>query len=298
MTKSPLRGLVIRTGCVRRPDLGYLIAGDPKKERQDIPHAYSFKWKAGDFTRGEAKFNAHTVCIVENPESGLLMASDPGLYSWESRRGLTAGNISRESKPEPSAPRFGSIRSVCAIAGTGYAVGFQGTVFRLDGPRVWTRLDEGLPRDFDIEAMDGFGPTEMYAVGFSGAVWQFDGRQWAPRHLPTNATLNAVKCGGDGTVYIGGKGGVLLRGRGDKWSLVELDVTDEDFWDLEWFEGTLYASTMLGVFRLDGDSSSEVDFGSDEPETTYHLSAATGVLWSIGDKDVMSFDGKTWTRVV
>jgi len=28
------------------------------------------------------------------------------------------------------------------------------------------------------------------------------------------------------------------------------------------------------------------------------LSAAEGVLWSIGRRDVMSFDGKHWTRVV
>jgi len=298
MANSALKGLVIRTGCVRRPDLGYLIAADPRRERRDEPHAVTIKWKAGAITRGEAKFGAHSACLVESPEAGLLVAADSGIYSLESRSGLAVGEIFRDSQPRLKEPKFGSLRSVCAIAGTGYAVGFQGTVLRLENPRLWTRLDDGLPRDFDIEAMDGFGSAELYAVGFNGALWQFDRRRWIRRDLPTNATLNAVKCGGDGTVYIGGKGGIVVRGRGDTWALVEQDATTEDVWDLEWFEDALYASTMLGVFRLNGDALGEVDFGADEPETTYHLSAAPGVLWSIGDKDVMAFDGKTWTRVV
>ena len=40
------------------------------------------------------------------------------------------------------------------------------------------------------------------------------------------------------------------------------------------------------------------DFGNDLPGSCYHLSTAKGVMWSIGAKDVLSFDGKTRTRVV
>ena len=34
-----------------------------------------------------------------------------------------------------------------------------------------------------------------------------------------------------------------------------------------------------------------VDFGAEQPKSFYHLSAAPGVMWSIGESEVMSFDG-------
>ncbi|MNG31651.1 hypothetical protein D3C84_1174960 [compost metagenome] len=54
---------------------------------------------------------------------------------------------------------------------------------------------------------------------------------------------------------------------------------------------------MHGLFTLDQDKLLAVDFGEDSPNSCYHLSAADGVLWSIGGKDIMAFDGNNWTRI-
>ena len=80
--------------------------------------------------------------------------------------------------------------------------------------------------------------------------------------------------------------------------MINHDKTTADVWDIEWFKGELYVSTFSGVYQLKGDTLEPVDFGDDPPRTTYKLSAGEGVMWSIGEKDVMSFDGSHWARIV
>lgn len=298
MRNNPLSGLVIRSAVVRQPDLGFILAGDPKKEAQEIPHTIAFRWNSGTFNRGEAKFSAHSCCIIENPEYGVVKIAGPGFYSVETRSGVTAGNIFDDSQPDPKEPRYGDIRSVSEIGGKAYAVGSEGMVYRLDQLTKWIRIDEELSRSFDIEAIHGFDAFDMYAVGFLGELWHFNGQNWTKRELPTNVNLTAVKCAGDGAVYIAGHDGILIRGREHTWAIIDHEEMTDDVWDLEWFEGELYVSTMSCVYRLKEEELELVDFGDDPPKTCYHLSAAKGVIWSIGEYDIMSFDGQTWRRIV
>jgi len=296
--KNPLRGLLVRSGAVRRPDLGFLLAGDPKQEAEEIPHAITFRWQAGAFYQGSAKFGAFSICIIDDPEYGVVHVSGPGIYSVETRKGMTTGNIFNDSQPKPKEPRYGDITAVAEIQQKAYAVGLEGMVYRLDALKRWTRMDDGLPQSFDIQAIHGFSASDIYAAGRRGELWHYSGRKWTKRDLPTNVTLTTVKCAGDGKVYIGGHEGILIRGRTDAWETIEHEGTEDDIWDLEWFKGSLYVSTMTSVYRLNGDALEEVDFGKNAPKTCYHLSAAEGVLWSIGEKDVMSFDGADWQRIV
>ena len=55
---------------------------------------------------------------------------------------------------------------------------------------------------------------------------------------------------------------------------------------------------MDAVYRLKKEELEPVDFGKDPPKSCYQLSAAKGVMWSNGEYDIMSFDGKKWTRIV
>jgi hypothetical protein len=73
---------------------------------------------------------------------------------------------------------------------------------------------------------------------------------------------------------------------------------EENIWDLEWFAGQLYVSTLDGVFVLEGDRLRPVAWGKHTPRTTYQLSAYGGVMWSNGEKDIIEFDGKAWTRII
>jgi hypothetical protein len=55
---------------------------------------------------------------------------------------------------------------------------------------------------------------------------------------------------------------------------------------------------MHAVYRLDKNALNSVDFGADAPKSCYQLSVAKGVMWSIGELGIMSFDGKGWARIV
>jgi hypothetical protein len=294
MEKQPLAKLSIRDGVVRQPDTGYLLACDPKLEEEGESHTNFFKWHAGTFTPGSLNFNTHTCCIISIPSFALVMVAGFGEYGVTTPNARLAGNIFDGQRRKDS----GVFRVVATIAGKAYAAGLRGMVYRLDDIVTWVRMDKGLPRTFNIGAIDGFDASDIYAVGRAGAAWHFDGSGWSELDLPTNANLTAVKCAGDGNVYVGGYDGILIRGRASTWNVVAQDETTETVWDLEWFGGELYVSTILFVYRFKDGELALVDFVDDPPETCYHLTTAEGVMWSIGAKDVMSFDGKTWTRIV
>ncbi len=296
--QSPWAGLVIRTAAVRLPDVGYIFACDPKKEQDDIPHAYVFRWTPNGVQQGDRNYNAHSICVIEHPDLGYVDVSGQGYYSVNTRAGLTSGDILELSQPPSKKQRTASFRSVAEIAGKAYAVGLRGMVYRLDDLRRWTRMDDGLPDTFNVQAIHGFDASEIYAVGRDGDLWQFDGKGWIQRELPTNMNLTSVKCAGDGSVYVTGHGGLLIRGRGDIWNAIRQEQTVDDIWDAEWFEGNAYVSTMRAVYRVADGELEPVDFGKDAPRSCYQLSAAKGVMWSNGEFDIMSYDGSAWTRVV
>ena len=296
MNNDPLKQLSIRAGVVRQEDIGYILACDPKKE-ENVPHVKIFKWHGGKFSESWANFNAHTVCLITDPDLALIFMSLNGNYAIHSEKSV-AGNIFNNSYPPPKQPRYGDIRSISEIGGKAYAVGFEGMVYRLDDLTKWTRIDEDLLRIFDIEAIHGFDAADIYAVGYRGELWHFNSKTWTKHELPTNAYLTTVKCTGDGTVYIAGHGGILIRGREHMWEIIDHKETIDDLWDLEWFEGELYISTMSNVYQLKKDGLELVNFGDNPPKSCYQLSSAKGVMWSIGEKDIMSFDGKKWTRIV
>ncbi|MCP4117541.1 MAG: hypothetical protein GY737_19525 [Desulfobacteraceae bacterium] len=298
MTTHPLEGSFIRTGVLRFANVGFILACDPQKEEDGIAHTIIYTWDTGTFYEGEANFDANSCCIIKEPEPGFVITAGSGGYSVHTRNGETNGNIFQNSHPKPEAPRYGDFRSVSEIGGKAHAVGLRGMVYRLDVLSDWTRIDQGLPGDFNIQAIHGMDASDLYAVGRKGEIWHFDGSNWSKEDLPTNVNLTTVKCVSDGTVYLGGHDGILIRGGRHSWELVEHGETTDDIWGLEWFGDQLYVSTMSSLYRLEGDELKQVDFDDDEPDTTYQLSAIEDIMWSIGREDIMAYDGKTWTRIV
>ena len=302
MRKSPLSNLTIRSAVVRGPDIGSILACDLQKEESWIPHAYILEWQEGKFSKRTANFDAGSMCFITIPESALVFLAAAGYYGIHyksgSQNGSQAGDVFEDSEPPPRRWGYIGFRSVSEIAGKAYAVGLRGMVYRLDTIKTWTRIDYGLPDTFDIEEIDGFSASDLYAVGYDGQAWRRYSEKWVQVDLPTNINLNTVKCARDGMVYIAGHGGILIRGKNATWKVLDHDKTDKDIWDLEWFNGELYVSTAKAVYRLRDERLELVDFGADAPSSCRQLSVANGIMWSIGEYDIMSFNGRTWSRIV
>jgi hypothetical protein len=298
MKRQPFLGLSIRTGVVRDPTVGYLLACDPKMEEEEVPHTKVFKWSGGTFRSGDLNFNAHSCCVASTPEFALVMLAAEGEYGISTERLPLAGNIFKNSGPKPKIERYGVIRSVTEIAGKAYAIGFGGSAFRLDSFARWTRIDQGLPTTFRATAIHGFDDSDIYAVGYSGEMWHFDGNKWDKLDLPTNLHLHAIKCSPDGGIYVAGRAGILIHGNKMHWEVIANGGPTQNFWDLEWFEGGLWVSSNSSIYRLEKGELKLVDLGQDKPKTCYHLSATKEVMWSIGAEDVIAFDGKSWLRII
>jgi hypothetical protein len=287
-----------RSAAVISQRYGYIIACDPKQEQQEKPHAYIFSWDDGQIDRGECNYDAHSLCLIEQPKKGLINISEAGYFSVETDDDGVLEDLFTHSMPPPATRRARGLRSVREIADHAHAIGISGMVYRLDKPDLWTRIDDGLPDSFDGEAIHGFGLSDLYAVGRGGQVWHYDGKEWRQEDVPTNQNLYAVTCAPDGTVYAGGLGGTLLCRRKGKWTEIEQKATAADIWDLEWFADRLFVSALHGLFTLEGKELQLVNYGEHTVNSTYQLSARKGVLWSNGEKEIMEFDGKTWTRIV
>ncbi|MFE7039641.1 hypothetical protein ACFU9X_09370 [Streptomyces atratus] len=301
-TRDPrFSGLSIGTGVVRYSDLSYLITTNDAAVSEGYTDSLLFSLDRGNWGAGTVEWLAcsGTVCHMPN-ERYLVLGTDGSVRA-------SGGGAVKEEAPIASCgvdPRKrGPLREVRGIAkGRAYAVGTCRQAYVRDGEDQWKCIDQSAQvddtpiTDTSFESIDGFSEQEIYTVGWKGEIWKYDGSFFTQQHSPTNLALYKVRCASDGFAYACGQLGTLLRGRDDQWEVIEHESTKEDLWGMEVFDGQLYVSSTHFVYRLEDGKLKPVDFGDDVPQTCYHLSAADGIMWSIGPKDVMEFDGSNWKR--
>lgn len=153
------------------------------------------------------------------------------------------------------------------------------------------------PAVVGFNAIDGASEDDVFAVGYRGEIWRAMAARWQRLESPTNAILHRVRVAQPNLAYAGGQRGVLLRGRGERWEPIVHDATRDDLWGMEWFGGSLYVASESAVFRLADDDTLEV-VGERTLEYCGHLSAADGVMWSFGTKQLAwTVDGSAWNDV-
>ncbi|KFE96917.1 hypothetical protein IX38_22630 [Chryseobacterium luteum] len=287
-TRDPrFSGLSITTGTVRYSDLSYLITTNDISISEGYTGSILISLDCGTWGAGTVPWLAcsGTVCHVP-AERYLVLGTDGSVRA-------SGGGVIREEASITSCgidPRKrGPLREIRGIAkGRAYAVGTCRQAYVRDGEDQWRCIDESaqvgdIPiTDTSFESIDGFSEQEIYTVGWEGEIWKYDGSVFSQQNSPTGLALYKVRCAPDGFVYACGQLGTLLRGRNDQWELIEHDSTKK--------------SSTSFVYRLEDGKLLPVDFGDDIPRTCYHLSAADGIMWSIGAKDVMEFDGSDWKR--
>lgn len=295
-------GASLRTGCLRNRELSYLVTSVDSVD-PEVPHTNFYTWEMEGADKGIGgdtwNWVAISCCLSHKPKEQCITLGDDGHVNL-----VGSGEDLYEQIPDLD-DRSGDLREVRAIDGIPYVVGSNRQCFRRPKAGMWERFDQGLPpggMDLPgLESIHGFNADELYAVGWNGEIWERSKRtkdRWKLAAQPTNLAFLRVLCAGDGHVYAAGQAGVIFRGRGSTWELIEHGDTEEDLYDLEWFADKLWVSTQYGLYVLEYGHLVAVDFDGEPPSTCNHLSTADGLLWSIGAKDVMQFDGKEWTRIL
>ena len=258
--------------------------------------SFILPWIARDVCRNLAK-SRHDVVLGRYGEA--LVFSDAGSRSEVIAPGLDG----------PAG--LGVLRDIRVIGQHVYACGMSRQVYKreceddvLSGN--WSRVDEGcvLPAPsgevVGFTSLDGFEENEIYAAGWRGELWQFDGSTWSSIPSITDAKLERLICAPDGSVYIAGQAGVLIRGRGDRWELIDQDATNDQFWGMDWYEDRLWLATGKGLYVLDKEMELlKIDSDSFGEDPTFgHLTSAGRRIWSVGTHHVfVSKDGDSWTQV-
>lgn len=197
---------------------------------------------------------------------------------------------------------YGYLNRIACVEDQLYVCGFRRQVcVRRDGR--WQRLDAGMleplsARGTSLEAIDGTASDCLYAVGSGGQIWHYDGKAWRQCASPTNVDLHEVRCVSRDRVLIVGQRGVVLIGALDAWTITADPDFDEDLWGVAEFEGEVYLAGYGGLGRLHATGVDVLDLGLRRTVLGYRLRTQGGLLWSVGNDDVVCFDGKRWVEVV
>ena len=296
-------GFSLLSGVVSYSDLGFLIATKDSLTEKEIPHTRILQYDRGQWGGWDLDWFARSITICGFPERRLLTMSDMGTVKV-----IGGGNESEEliKDTQHSPDQIGPLVEIHSLQlGKAYAVGTCRQVYRREGPNQWIRIDRDLWKIKEnitekcFHSIDGFSENEIYTVGWDGEIWLFNGELWEEIQSPTNLALYKILCAEDGYAYIVGQSGIILKGRLKEWEIIDQSQTSEDFWGLAWLNNKLFISSLNNIYELNGSVFGMVNTGDGKrPKTTYHLSAADGILWSIGKKDLFQFDGATWRELI
>lgn len=208
----------------------------------------------------------------------------------------------QETEGEIEAAQF-AVASLVAIDEVIFACGMGREVLQRESCGVWRPIGPPLGDDepgiIGFEDIAGFSLDEIYAVGWQGEVWLRSAGNWRRLDSPTSGNLNAVCCAPDGMVYAVGDGGLMLRGRGDAWSVIDTG-REETFQDVCAFGDDVFVASDFRILRLVGDKLiPESRFeGNSRPATCLRLLPSDGGVFSMGPKDLYLFKNGNWTSVI
>lgn len=201
-------------------------------------------------------------------------------------------------------PEFGGLTGLHTVDSNVLAYGMFGQVYMRHGPANWGPFCDGLYTPVAsvdspmITAMAGTSFDTLHAVGASGLLARCDGHRWSRIDTPTNVNLNQVTMTASGHVVACGDRGIVVKGSGDQWDAVDTGA-EVGFWGIADFRGTLYLSAFEGLCTFDPErGAAPLDLAFDPEITSYRLTADAESLWSIGQGDVLRFDGRQWTRAM
>lgn len=293
------------------------IHKDESKENQELSdtpiraiYYVAKKLASGDFGASVWSHNIESLYISDTGTSWIV--TDPNFQISE---------IDNKTNwyPIPNNQKGHLAKGMVNIDGTVYAYGMVRSVFKYTGVKQWeniTTKDKHTNLFADVEAskermvgswvgfstMDGFNESDIYAGGNKGDCWHYNGEKWTRKDLPLNADISSITCASKGQVYIGCRIGSVLKGRDDKWTIID---DAKQITHSAWFKDRIYFVDKLGRIYTHNDSDKELteaDFKTPLPSHMLHLlkgiASCEECLVAFTEIQAYAYDGEIWHEII
>jgi hypothetical protein len=207
------------------------------------------------------------------------------------------------TRSQRSPRNTGHIRAAAKLGNDVIVVGMQRQAYRRLGSGQWVDMNRGIPsaagaETSGFECVLALSETEIYAAGWRGELWLFEGEDWRRLDSPTNRIITSLGLNPNGEVFACGRNGLLIAGRKDTWRLISDSACPDDLWALAAGSGVQFAAALRRLYTLNDDGTATVvpldELGA---ESFGYLASTSDVVWSLGEKDFLSFDGARWSRI-
>jgi hypothetical protein len=152
-------------------------------------------------------------------------------------------------------------------------------------------------------SVNGITESEVYVTGFEGGLLYWDGQKTRWIDGIPKETLAATYVE-KGYVWVSGGGGTVNHGNYQNGFEDYSLGSDFFFSAITRFGGLIYLCSSgefggpVGLFTYDGHRLEQVSCGlTPDIHDIHTVTAADGILWAVGYRDILCFDGKTWQRI-
>lgn len=302
-----------------------LIAGSPDEDEPYTPFTRWFQYIDGDsqpWTHHETNWWARSATtyfppgIDEGGDWALVGMSQEGQVEFSFRDSLVEEKIPGAGVFVSDAVGWGYVSSIKQISDFLFVCGGGGQVYKRVSSDTWEHMDVGLlqaPTATDrllLNDIDGTSDRDIWVcggfpgpAGLEGRLFHFDGAAWRRIDIPETGYLNRILIESPDSVWICGHNGALLNGNLQKGFNDVSSIEDNQlFYSMALFGQTLYLGSNLGLYEYHlGDRRAGIHpviTGlSPSVKDAVTVDTAGKVLWSIGEKDIVRFDGSVWSRV-
>lgn len=278
-------------------DIFYLRATSRAHDEEGADMTLMLRFMNGNWANFEIDAPTVAHCAFESngrhvfslTPFGDVHVASPGGFSWE-----------KIDPNEASSPnRLRHMRDLKQVGDSLFAVGMGRMAYERSADGAWHQIDDGMRNlvGSGLLCVNGCDREHVYACGMGGEIWHYDGSGWTPVDSPTNLKLEQVIVSSPSDVVLAGAKGVVIKGDGKHWKALNPTESRSTLWGLARFGDKVYAADNGHVYVIDGDDLVPIVLPFEGSVSAGRLQAKDGVLWSIGERDLLSFDGSSWTRL-
>lgn len=148
----------------------------------------------------------------------------------------------------------------------------------------------------------GYNETEIYACSEKGYIYWLDGRSFKKVHFENGRALLSILVDAERRVLVSGRNGILLHGDRQNGFRQVTGLKERPYFStMARLGDKVYLGSYAeprGLFVYDGMHVQRIWSGlTPDIVDVSMIDTADGVLWVMGSKDLLRFDGKVWERI-